>query len=145
MARRHGDRLSLQTLVDEEKSFIDEKLVKAAVLPPPPKGTAAAAAATTAPPADSAPCPYHSEALLQRTATDPPTDKGDSLCRCQPPSTSAGKDLVFVSGPDGFVKKFAGDKVWRDKLELQGPVGGLLGDLKKKNVDKLGNWLVLKL
>lgn len=145
MARRHGDRLSLQTFVDEEKSFIDKKLVKAAVLPPPPPPPPAAAAATTAPPADSAPCPYHSEALLQRTATDPPADQGGGVCRCQPPSAGAGKDLMFVSGPDGFVKKFAGDKVWRDRLELQGPVGGLLGDLKKKNADKLGNWLVLKL
>ncbi|KAL8371834.1 hypothetical protein RB595_001569 [Gaeumannomyces hyphopodioides] len=136
MARRHGGRFSLQTFVDEEKSFIDEKLVGAAVLPA--KGTAAAAA-----PADSA-CPYHSEALLQRTATDPPADEG-GVCRCEPPSAGAGKDLIFVSGPDGLVKKFAGEKVWRDKLELQGPVGGLLGDLKKKNAEKLRNWLVLKL
>ncbi|EJT74047.1 hypothetical protein GGTG_07896 [Gaeumannomyces tritici R3-111a-1] len=143
MARRHGGRLALQTFVDEDKTFIDGKLVAAAVLPAKSTAAAAAASAPAAPP-DGA-CPYHSEALLQRTATDPPANEGGA-CRCGPgASAGAGKDLVFVSGPDGFVNKFAGAKVWRDKLELQGPVGGLLGELKKKNAERLRNWLVLKL
>ena len=51
----------------------------------------------------------------------------------------AGKKLILVSGPDGFVNYYAGPKVWKGGSELQGPLGGVL---KKLNLD---GWEVWKL
>ena len=51
----------------------------------------------------------------------------------------AGKKLILISGPDGFVNYSAGPKVWKGGLELQGPLGGVL---KKLNLD---GWEVWKL
>ncbi|KAK3901491.1 Sucrase/ferredoxin-like-domain-containing protein [Staphylotrichum tortipilum] len=56
-----------------------------------------------------------------------------------------GKNLLMVSGPEGFVARYAGVKVWGGGKEMQGPVGGVLGELEKK-YPRLGEeWLVLKL
>ena len=52
---------------------------------------------------------------------------------------SAGKKLVLVSGPDGFVNHYAGPKIWKGGSELQGPLGGVL---RKLNLD---DWEVWKL
>ena len=51
----------------------------------------------------------------------------------------AGKQLILVSGPDGFVNYYAGSKVWKGGSELQGPLGGVL---KRLNLD---GWEVWKL
>ncbi|KAI4180667.1 MAG: hypothetical protein L6R41_007085 [Letrouitia leprolyta] len=53
--------------------------------------------------------------------------------------TTAAKNLILISGPDGFVEYFAGPKVWKEGKELQGDLGGLL---KKMN---LHGWTVWKL
>lgn len=50
-----------------------------------------------------------------------------------------GKNLLFVSGPEGFVSSWAGPKEWKGGKELQGPVGGVLGKLD------LRDWEVVKL
>jgi hypothetical protein len=51
-----------------------------------------------------------------------------------------GSKLIIVSGPDGFVDYWAGKKrVSREGLEVQGPLGGRLGQLD------LNGWNVLKL
>ncbi|MCJ1472798.1 mitochondrial peripheral inner membrane protein [Lambiella insularis] len=52
---------------------------------------------------------------------------------------SKGKRLILVSGPDGFVEYLAGPKVWQNGKELQGPLGGLLGQMK------ISGWEVWKL
>ena len=54
-------------------------------------------------------------------------------------SEVAGKKLILVSGPDGFVNYYAGPKVWKGGSELQGPLSGIL---KKLNLD---GWEVWKL
>lgn len=41
----------------------------------------------------------------------------------KPPS---GKKLVLISGPEGFIKHFAGPKVWAGGRETQGSLGGVL-------------------
>ena len=51
----------------------------------------------------------------------------------------AGRKLILVSGPDGFVKHYAGPKVWQGGVEHSGPVGGIL-----KRLD-LSGWEVWKL
>ncbi|KAK6438955.1 hypothetical protein LTR95_004839 [Oleoguttula sp. CCFEE 5521] len=50
-----------------------------------------------------------------------------------------GRKILFVSGPDGFVKHWAGPKVWANGVEVQGPLGGALAtvDLKGWEVVKL--------
>ena len=50
-----------------------------------------------------------------------------------------GKNLVLISGPDGFVEHFAGPKVWKEGKELQGNLGGLLQTMD------LHGWTVWKL
>ncbi|MCJ1393031.1 mitochondrial peripheral inner membrane protein [Xylographa bjoerkii] len=43
--------------------------------------------------------------------------------------SSIGRKLILVSGPDGFVKHFAGSKAWQNGKEVQGPLGGLLSQI----------------
>ena len=50
-----------------------------------------------------------------------------------------GRKLILVSGPDGFVKYYAGPKVWQGGVEHSGPLGGIL-----KRLD-LSGWEVWKL
>ncbi|KAL8932448.1 MAG: hypothetical protein Q9216_006833 [Gyalolechia sp. 2 TL-2023] len=52
---------------------------------------------------------------------------------------SSGRNLILISGPDGFVEHFAGPKVWKEGRELQGNLGGVL---QKMN---LYGWTVWKL
>lgn len=52
---------------------------------------------------------------------------------------AGGKNLLFVSGPEGFVNAWAGPKEWRDGRELQGPLGGVLAKLDLKD------WEIVKL
>ena len=51
----------------------------------------------------------------------------------------AGKTLVLVSGPEGFVSHYAGPKHWENGEEKQGPLGGVL-----QGIDT-GVWTVWKL
>ena len=50
-----------------------------------------------------------------------------------------GQKLILISGPDGFVDYLAGPKQWQGGLEVQGPLGGVLGKMD------LGGWKVWKL
>jgi len=50
-----------------------------------------------------------------------------------------GKNILFVSGPEGFVNAWAGPKVWQNGEELQGPLGGALAKLDLKD------WEIVKL
>ena len=54
-------------------------------------------------------------------------------------SQSYGENIVFVSGPEGFLSYWAGPKVWKDGREAQGPLGGALS---RMNLD---GWKVVKL
>jgi hypothetical protein len=56
-----------------------------------------------------------------------------------PEAKPDGKNILFVSGPEGFVNAWAGPKEWRDGNELQGPLGGVLSKLDLKG------WEVVKL
>ena len=54
-------------------------------------------------------------------------------------SRTGGIRLILVSGPDGFVERWAGPKVWKNGQETQGQLGGLLGQINLKE------WHVWKL
>ena len=50
-----------------------------------------------------------------------------------------GSKLILVSGPDGFIEHWAGKKLWIGGREVQGPLGGSLGQMDLKD------WKVFKL
>jgi hypothetical protein len=50
-----------------------------------------------------------------------------------------GRKLIFVSGPEGFVRYWAGPKHWEGGKEVQGPIRGVLSTLDLKE------WEVIKL
>jgi len=52
---------------------------------------------------------------------------------------SEGERLLFISGPEGFTKYWAGPKQWVNGQEVQGPLGGVLSTLD------LRGWKVVKL
>lgn len=54
-------------------------------------------------------------------------------------SRSVVKNVLVISGPEGFVSHFVGPKEWKDGVEIQGPIGGQIAKLKLKE------WTVVKL
>ncbi|KAM7219925.1 hypothetical protein V8F06_004611 [Rhypophila decipiens] len=67
-----------------------------------------------------------------------------ATCQCDP--SHKGKNLLMVSGPDGFISTFVGPKIWANGKELQGPVRGVVGnELGKKDERFWRDWLVLKM
>lgn len=44
-------------------------------------------------------------------------------------SSSARRRLILISGPEGFITHHAGPKEWGGGKELQGPIGGTLGNI----------------
>ncbi|KAL4926505.1 cytochrome b5 reductase family protein [Aspergillus undulatus] len=54
------------------------------------------------------------------------------------PGTQSG-NLIFVSGPEGFISYMAGPKLWAQGMELQGPLRGIIKELDLKD------WAVWKL
>ncbi|KAH8888747.1 hypothetical protein GQ53DRAFT_230220 [Thozetella sp. PMI_491] len=138
MKRRHGNRLEVLCTVDEESNFINAALITAAAIKesrPPSRADHQGPVAG---------CRYHSVALL--VASDG-RDSGDGPCTCRGSDgkLQAGKKLMMVSGPDGFVAALAGPKRWAEGKERQGPVGGVLGDIFKRNPRAWADWMVLKL
>ncbi|MCJ1277006.1 mitochondrial Homoaconitase [Puttea exsequens] len=64
----------------------------------------------------------------------------DYLSRVQlsnPPHTDSrrGKNIILVSGPDGFVNFYAGPKSMKSGKELQGPLGGMLQKISPDSWD----------
>lgn len=55
------------------------------------------------------------------------------------PSAPNAKRLILISGPEGFIKHYAGPKVWARGQELQGPLGGTLKSIRP------GDWDIWKL
>ena len=77
---------------------------------------------------------FITENLLARCFTD-----STRQAKKPPREGSAGRKLILVSGPDGFVKYYAGPKVWQGGVEHSGSLGGIL-----KKLDPKG-WEVWKL
>ncbi|KAB5545651.1 hypothetical protein GE09DRAFT_1224609 [Coniochaeta sp. 2T2.1] len=129
--------VSVRCTVDDERSFIDARAV-ARLLTAGPVVQAGGEEARD--------CWLHSqEAVAWRPATDIDATKKDAVeedCLC---TGRSGKNLLFVSGPEGFVEHFAGPKRWANGAELQGPVGGVMGKLRAQHPDATKDWLVLKL
>lgn len=148
--RGRGLELEFRCVADDEGSAISSADVTRAVqytrtLPPPTAGVASTA---------RAPCYFHSQRQLQHSTHE--SDAGEAglkgqggpgtpvrECACGDNGAS-GKNLLMISGPDGFVSAYVGRKVWADGAERQGPVGGLVRKLMEKSPEAWRDWLVLK-
>ena len=69
------------------------------------------------------------------------------MCPCprETPESRPGRNIICVSGPDGFIDAYAGTKHWLGGKEIQGPVGGILNMLKVQSNGRMADWLVLKM
>lgn len=126
LKQAYGARLDIKVAIDEEKTAIDQQTVQAAL--------------TTSAIKDSAPdCRLHSQRMMQMA---PELEEPGQDCACGP---EGGKNLLIVSGPEGFVSRWAGPKAWVQGIETQGAMGGILGQVMKSNAGLARDWLVLKL
>ena len=163
---RHGDSLKYACTVDEEGSFITARAITDLTSSPnnpsffssfwgaSPKETSSNQSQAE----NSDTCPYHSPSRLvftgsnddgitaasNYTAAITNNDNNTTKCQCHTEG-EGGKNLLMISGPDGFISTFAGPKLWANRKELQGPLRGVVGGEMKKNPDFWKNWLVLKL
>lgn len=126
---KYGERLDVRIAVDDEDTAIREADIAQALAPLARPRTPRACRG----------CPCHDQRLhadaSEFAALDPP-------CRCPSP---AGKKLLFISGPDGFVAHYAGPKAWLRGTLTQGPVGGVAARLQDRYPGLADDWLVLKL
>ncbi|CAK7216269.1 mitochondrial peripheral inner membrane protein [Sporothrix bragantina] len=143
-------RLQVQTFVDAERTFITEAHVRKAIggsdrknswFTSWRKGEPEAGKTPEASGADGS-CIYHSQKKLTQMHADPLRNRHDGKAAC---SCAEGKNLVLVSGPDGFIEAWAGPKAWQAGKERQGPVGGILGQILNQDPQTLSKWQVLKL
>ncbi|KAK8012750.1 hypothetical protein PG991_010125 [Apiospora marii] len=137
MKRRHGDQFIIDYFVDDEKKFIGIKDIEAALR----SASATKTTWTLQPPNKS--CRWHSDKLLAASMDEDDGHTPDAACAC--PQGRAGRNIVCVSGPDGFIEAFAGPKRWTGGRELQGLVQGALGTIKQQSRGAVDDWLVLKL
>lgn len=135
LQKMHPGRITVRCTVDEERSFVQMDTLA---------GLVASGVRRAEGKEEAKDCWLHwQEAVAWRPAADvddEKTDKEADNCGC-----GSGKNLLFVSGPDGFIEHFAGAKRWANGMELQGPVGGILGKVKARYPDAMKDWLVLKL
>ncbi|KAL1881930.1 hypothetical protein Daus18300_000984 [Diaporthe australafricana] len=149
--RARGYELEFRCVADDEAGTISSADVARAVecsrtTPSPPT----AAHART----EQAACYLHSQLQLRHSTNE--SDAGDAglkgrggpdaaarECVCSGEGAT-GKNLLMISGPDGFVSAYVGPKVWADGAERQGPVGGLVRKLIAKDPEAWRDWLVLK-
>ena len=136
MKRIYGDRLRIKVVVDEEGTQFQQQHIKNALIP--------ASAAPLATVGLTTGCRLHDQKMHELASEFAPTER--TSCECKGSAGgSAGKTLFMVSGPDGFISHYAGEKVWIGGHQTQGPVGGVFKQLERRNPKLAEDWLVLKL
>ncbi|KAK3297048.1 uncharacterized protein B0H64DRAFT_391090 [Chaetomium fimeti] len=169
--KKYGERFKYSCTVDGEGTFIDAGAIARVTQPTPSPsalapapvqgqqawglwptaGTSQKSNAVSQPVAtvNSDTCSYHSpKELVVSDEHDPHAGADSKPCQCKDTDGNpvrGGKNLLMISGPEGFVKHFTGAKVWGGGKEMQGPVKGVIGDLKKQNRSLGEDWLVLKM
>ncbi|KAL2878132.1 mitochondrial peripheral inner membrane protein [Colletotrichum sp. CLE4] len=143
---KYGDKLDVRVVVDQEGTAVRDADLSAALTLQPFTKTSAGT-----PTHAVEGCKFHSQTAHIGMVDGAPNAGKRSLfkqddCACSADDAAPrGKNLFVVSGPEGFVKAYAGAKLWRDGGQLQGPVGGMLGAMQRRNPDILKDWIVLKL
>lgn len=93
-------------------------------------------------------CFYHSQRQLQDCTEELDAGGTDGVlrrCDCGDGERGrGGKNLFIISGPEGFVSSYVGPKIWARGAERQGPVGGVVAELMRKNPAVWRDWLILK-
>ncbi|KAI8630211.1 Sucrase/ferredoxin-like-domain-containing protein [Xylariaceae sp. FL1651] len=120
LKRQHGPHFQISYFVDDEGSFIKAHDIKAALT------------ATTSS-TKSINCTWHSALAVEQLPDD--NDAARS-------SSSSGATHASVARP-GVNLLCA--KRWHEGHEMQGPVRGLLGNMKREKPNTMDEWLVLKL
>ncbi|KAG5936254.1 hypothetical protein E4U60_002677 [Claviceps pazoutovae] len=133
---RFGSRLQIRLAVDEENTQFTAKEIQSALRTCQEIRTPVAMAVGKG-------CLFHDQLLhVQASEFEDP----GSACRCEVDlGGRPGKNLFMVSGPDGFVTHYAGQKRWLGGTLTQGSVGGVVGQLQTRDVSLASDWLVLKL
>ncbi|KXH49948.1 oxidoreductase FAD-binding domain-containing protein [Colletotrichum simmondsii] len=144
---KYGDKLDVRVVVDQEGTAVREADLSAALTLQSSPSTSAGTTPTHAVEG----CKFHSQTAHVGMVDGAPNAGKRSLfkqddCACSADDAAPrGKNLFVVCGPEGFVQAYAGAKLWRDGGQLQGPVGGMLGAMQRRNPDILKDWIVLKL
>ncbi|KAM0256362.1 hypothetical protein ACHAQJ_005013 [Trichoderma viride] len=132
MKTTYGERLRIQVAIDDEQTKFRESDLQKAI----PLGNHQGLTAITTPG-----CRLHDSSMLEMAPEfETPATADD--CKC---GVGAGKNLLMISGPDGFVAHYAGPKRWLGGQQIQGPVGGVAAQLQKRYPWLADAWLVLKL
>lgn len=145
--RSRGHELEFRCVADDEAGAISGADVTRAI----ERSRTPSPSTAVGVPTERAPCYYHSQRLLQKSTQDSDaglkgqgeSDTAADGCACGGKG-AIGKNLLMISGPDGFVSAYVGRKVWADGAERQGPVGGLVRKLMQKSPEAWRDWLVLK-
>lgn len=145
--RSRGHELEFRCVADDEAGAISGADVTRVIECSPTQSPSSVVGVPT----ERASCYYHSQRLLQQSTQDsdaglkgqggPDTAAGACVCGGK---GANGKNLLMISGPDGFVSAYVGRKVWAEGAERQGPVGGLVRQLMQKSPEAWRDWLVLK-
>ncbi|KAI0100062.1 hypothetical protein GGR51DRAFT_378339 [Nemania sp. FL0031] len=155
LKRRHPSHFEISYFVDNEGSFIKAHDVEAALASTASVDSPGTRGPSSSPTKVNKSCTWHSAKAVELLPDDNDAARSASLdlahtCTCtiktgvEGAEASPRPDLVFVSGPDGFIEAYAGRKRWHDGNEMQGAVRGLIGRIKEKGT-KADEWLVLKL
>lgn len=131
MMTRYAGRLKIHVGVDDESSQFQEADIAGALQ--------SLNAAPTVPGAPD--CQPHNQKFHGPSSEFEPS--GARPCTCS--AENRGKNLFMVSGPEGFISHYVGPKVWLGGVETQGAVGGVAGELRRRNASFASDWLVLKL
>lgn len=141
LSRRHGDRFTIDYFVDDERRFISQKDIDEAT------GLQSKSQRQAVFAAIGKRCHWHSHDSLAATSDEDDKAATEVSCTCRAhnmPPEPIGRNLLCVSGPEGFVEVFAGSKRWFGGREIQGPVLGMLGSMKRID-PRMDDWLVLKM
>lgn len=136
MKKTYGPRFNIQVSVDDEKTFFGKSHIQQAL-------TAISSEDGSSKKHPGSGCSLHDQKLHEHVSE---FESEKPLCECAPMDGALpGKNLFIVSGPDGFVRHYAGDKVWRGGTHTQGAVGGVAAEVQRQSAQLKDDWLVLKL
>lgn len=147
LQQKFPGQLSVDYLVDEEGSFLDQKrissLTKAVtgVKAGAPNGQFVVRKEETHARRDGQMHLVLSEQQNKKRLLMEGQEQADKFSQVEDVrfGTWTGSNLLFVSGPEGFINYIAGPKIWEGGKEGQGQLGGLLGQMRLKT------WKVWKL
>ncbi|KAF7548401.1 hypothetical protein G7Z17_g7081 [Cylindrodendrum hubeiense] len=137
MKATYGDRLRIQVVVDKEGTKFQDKDIKNALIAAP--GTPSSAVIPSTPG-----CRFHDQMMHIGATEFAALEAPGCLCPSSEDSVP-GKNLLIISGPDGFIEHYAGQKLWLTGHQTQGPVGGVIGRLQRQEPQLAQDWLVLKM